>query len=101
MYTLILIIHVLVCIGLILIVLLQAGKGSGISGLFGGGGSDQIFSAPSGMAFIKKLTVIMAVVFMLTSLVLTITTSRRGMKTVTGQIPMSALPEVPPASPAQ
>jgi 16S rRNA (cytidine1402-2'-O)-methyltransferase len=53
MYILILILHVIACVSLILIVLLQAGKGSGIAGLFGGGGSDQLFSAPSGMAFIK------------------------------------------------
>ena len=94
MYTLILIIHVLACLGLILIVLLQTGKGSGISGLFGGGGSDQLFSAPSGMAFIKKITVVMAVVFMITSLTLTVMTSRRGMRTVTGQIP--SVPSAPP-----
>ncbi|HBU70189.1 MAG TPA: preprotein translocase subunit SecG [Elusimicrobia bacterium] len=87
MYTFILVIHILACVSLILIVLLQAGKGSGISGLFGGGGSDQLFSAPTGMAFIKKVTIAMAIIFMLTSLVLTVMTSRRNMSTVTGQIP--------------
>lgn len=87
MYTLILILHVIVCIGLILIVLLQAGKGGGISGLFGGGGSDQLFNASTGMAFIKKVTAVMAIIFMLTSLSLTVFTSRQGMRTVTGQIP--------------
>ena len=93
MYTLILIVHVVACIGLILIVLLQAGKGSGIAGLFGGGGSDQLFSAPSGLAFIKKVTVIMAIIFMLTSLTLTIFSSRIGIKSVTNQIPY--IPIVP------
>lgn len=97
MYTLILIIHVLICLGLILIVLLQAGKGSGISGLFGGGGGgDQLFSASSGMAFIKKVTVGMAVAFVVTSLILTIMTSRRGMRTVTSQIPAIPVPAAPP-----
>ena len=87
MYIVILVVHIIVCLSLILIVLLQAGKGSGIAGLFGGGGSDQLFSAPSGMAFIKKITVIMAVMFMVTSLTLTIMTSRIGMRSVTNQIP--------------
>ena len=90
----ILIVHVIVCVGLILIVLLQAGKGSGISGLFGGGGSDQLFSAPSGMAFVKKATVVMAILFMLTSLSLTILTSRLGVRSVTSQIP--DIPVTPP-----
>ena len=94
MYIFILIVHVIVCISLILIVLLQAGKGSGISGLFGGGGSDQLFSAPSGMAFVKKATVVMAVLFMLTSLSLTMMTSRMGVRSVTSQIPY--IPVSPP-----
>lgn len=95
MHYIILSIHIVACISLILIVLLQAGKGSGISGLFGGGGSDQLFSASSGMAFIKKITIVMAVVFMLTSLILTVSTSRRGMSTITGQIP--SIPVAPTA----
>jgi preprotein translocase subunit SecG len=96
MYTILLIIHIVACAGLILIVLLQAGKGSGIAGLFGGGGSDQLFSAPSGMAFIKKLTVIMAVIFMVTSLSMTVMTSRLGMRSVTSQIPyIPVAPQVP------
>lgn len=93
MYTIILIFHVIACISLILIVLLQAGKGGGISGLFGGGGSDQLFNASSGMAFIKKVTVVMAVVFVLTSLSLTMFSSRMGMRSVTSQIPY--IPVVP------
>jgi len=100
MYIIILVIHVIVCVGLILIVLLQAGKGSGISGLFGGGGgSDQLFSAPSGMAFVKKATVVMAVLFMFTSLMLTIMTSRLGSRSVTSEIPY--IPVTPPASAPQ
>lgn len=95
MYIFLLVVHIIVCVGLILIVLLQAGKGSGIAGLFGGGGSDQLFSAPSGMAFIKKVTVVMAIMFMLTSLLLTVMTSRIGMRSVTNQIPY--IPVEPPS----
>ncbi|MBN1621209.1 MAG: preprotein translocase subunit SecG [Endomicrobiales bacterium] len=95
MYYFIVALHVIACLGLILIVLLQAGKGGGIAGLFGGGGSDQLFSAPSGMAFIKKVTVVIAVVFMLTSLILTISTSRRELTSVTQNIPVPVAPMEP------
>ncbi|MDR2666213.1 MAG: preprotein translocase subunit SecG [Endomicrobium sp.] len=64
--------HYVTCIGLIVIIVLQAGK-SGIvggHGVFGGGGSDQIFNAPSGIAFINKLTVFMACIFLIISLLL-------------------------------
>ncbi|GAB1401478.1 hypothetical protein MASR1M68_03890 [Elusimicrobiota bacterium] len=88
--------HFIVCIALVAIVLLQAGKGGGMAGIFGGGGSDQIFSAPSGMAFIKKVTVVCAVVFMLTSLTLTLLSSRISMASVMNQIQ-----NIPVASPQQ
>ena len=99
MYTVVLVIHLTACIGLILIVLLQAGKGQGIAGLFGGGSSDQMFSAPSGMAFVKKITVIMAVVFVMTSLTLTVLTARMGVRSVANQIPY--IPVQQPAPPVK
>jgi preprotein translocase subunit SecG len=65
------VIHYAMCAGLILIILLQTAKSGGMSGIFGGSGSDQIFDAPSRMAFVKKLTVFMSCIFMFTSLILT------------------------------
>jgi preprotein translocase subunit SecG len=88
MYSLIVFVHILVCIGLILVVLFQAGKGAGLGNLFGGGGGDQLFSAPSGTAFIKKLTTGMAVVFIVTSITLTLMTTRRSRSSLMEQIPM-------------
>jgi len=44
-YTLVLIIHVLVCLGLVLIVLLQQGKGTDIGSVFGGGGQNPLLEA--------------------------------------------------------
>jgi preprotein translocase subunit SecG len=88
MYSLIVFVHILVCIGLILVVLFQAGKGAGLGNLFGGGGGDQLFSAPSGTAFIKKLTTGMAIVFIVTSITLTLMTSRRSRSSLMEQIPM-------------
>jgi preprotein translocase subunit SecG len=80
-------VHYSVCIGLIFIVLLQAGKSGGMGGIFGGGGgSDQIFNAPSGMAFIKKLTVLMACIFLFTSLMLTKFSTNMRMMSVLNQL---------------
>ncbi|MDR1434237.1 preprotein translocase subunit SecG [Candidatus Endomicrobiellum devescovinae] len=87
-------VHYSVCIGLIFVVLLQAGKSGGMSGIFGGGGgSDQIFNAPSGMAFIKKLTIVMACIFLFTSLMLTKLSINMSMMSIVNQlsnIPVSA-----------
>ncbi|MDR2399060.1 MAG: preprotein translocase subunit SecG [Endomicrobium sp.] len=86
-------VHYSVCIGLILVVLLQAGKSGGMVGIFGGGGSDQIFNVPSGMAFIKKLTIVMACIFLFTSLLLTRLSTNMGMMSIVNQlsnIPLSA-----------
>ncbi|RJP22902.1 MAG: preprotein translocase subunit SecG [Candidatus Abyssobacteria bacterium SURF_5] len=68
---LLLIIHVLACTGLILIVLLQAGKGASLGAAFGGGASQTVFGARSA-TFIGRLTWVLAAVFMTTSLLLAI-----------------------------
>src|SRR5260221_14329487 len=88
MYGFFVFVHIIVCVGLVLVVLFQAGKGAGLGNLFGGGGGDQLFSAPSGSAFIRKLTTGMAVVFILTSLGLTMLTAQRGRHSLLEQIPM-------------
>ena len=100
MYYFLLIVHLTACISLILIVLLQSGKGGGLSGLMGGGGgAEQIFGASTGMAFVKKVTVAIAVTFVLTSLLLTIVVSRKGLSTVTRQYQPTAPISAPaPAS---
>lgn len=72
MITLLHIIHIAVCVGLIVIVLLQADKGEGLSGAFGGGASSTIFGERGGGGFMSKLTTIMAIVFMLTSLIIAV-----------------------------
>ena len=87
MYSLFVFIHIIVCVGLILVVLFQAGKGAGLGNLFGGGGGDQLFSAPSGTAFIKKVTTGMAIVFIITSVMLTLLTSRRRNRSLLESLP--------------
>jgi preprotein translocase subunit SecG len=87
MYNFFVFVHILVCVGLILVVLFQAGKGAGLGNLFGGGGGDQLFSAPSGTAFIKKVTTGMAIVFIVTSVMLTILSSRRNQRSLLESLP--------------
>ncbi len=61
--------HVIVCFALILIVLLQTGKGSDMGAAFGGS-SQTLFGSSGPATFLNKITTIAAVVFMLTSLTL-------------------------------
>ncbi len=68
---LLLVIHVICCVGVILIVLLQAGKGASLGAAFGGGSGQTVFGA-STASFIGKITWVMAGAFMATSLLLTL-----------------------------
>jgi len=70
MLTAIAILHVVVSIALILIVLLQTGRGSEIGAAFGSGSSQTIFGSSGSSGFMTKLTTIAVVIFMVTSLVL-------------------------------
>jgi preprotein translocase subunit SecG len=60
--------HVVVCLALIVIVLLQMGKGAEVGASFGAGGSQTIFGAAGGASFMGKVTAAAAIIFMLTSL---------------------------------
>jgi preprotein translocase subunit SecG len=71
MVTFLLTLHVVVSIALIIIVLLQAGKGADAGASFGGGASQTVFGASGGRSFMSKLTTSVAFIFMLTSLSLT------------------------------
>ncbi len=68
MLTIIAIIHLIVAIALILIVLLQTGRGSEIGAAFGGGSSQTLFGSSGSSQFMTKLTTAAVVIFMLTSL---------------------------------
>jgi len=68
MHLLLVIVHVIVCIALIMIVLLQTGKGADIGAAFGGGGSQTLFGSTGASTFLSKATTMAAVVFMFTSL---------------------------------
>jgi preprotein translocase subunit SecG len=78
MVTLLTIFHVLVCIFLILVVLLQQGKGADFAGAFGGGGTQSTFGARGAGTVLSRATTAAAIIFMITSLGLTILISRPG-----------------------
>jgi len=80
MNTFLTIIHVIVCVFLILVVLLQAGKGGGMGIAFGGGGSQTVFGSSGAGNFLTRLTSITAVLFMITSLVLAHNSSQQDSK---------------------
>ena len=70
------IIHVTVCIVLVLVVLLQAGKGANMGAVFGGS-SQTVFGSSGPGSFLGKMTTAVAVIFMLTSFFLTYAASNR------------------------
>ena len=69
------ILHVIMCLILIAMVLLQTGKGADMGAAFGGG-SNTLFGAAGPASFLNKLTTVAAVVFMVTSFTLAILSSR-------------------------
>jgi preprotein translocase subunit SecG len=64
------VLHVMVCVVLIVVVLLQRGKGAEIGAVFGGGAGSTVFGSRGAGNFLTKLTTGAAIVFMLTSLTL-------------------------------
>ena len=96
MYTVVTIIHVLSCIFLVLVVLLQTGKGADMGAVFGGS-SSTVFGSSGAGTFLTRLTTATAIVFMLTSLSLTYFSSRRNLATVFDSAPAASAP--PAAAP--
>tara|TARA_Y100000817_G_scaffold308698_1_gene296815 strand:- start:48 stop:365 length:318 start_codon:yes stop_codon:yes gene_type:complete len=68
MQTIILIIHVLLAISLIILILVQHGKGADAGAAFGSGASSTVFGAKGSATFLTKLTTVIALTFFITSL---------------------------------
>jgi preprotein translocase subunit SecG len=83
MYYAIAAVYVIVCFVLMLVVLLQQGKGGDIAQAFGGGTSQAAFGARSGATVLSRATTICAVLFMIGALVLGIL-GQRGPGSVVG-----------------
>ena len=98
LYVLLVIVHVMVSLALILVVLLQVGKGQSIGAAFGGAGSSQTFFGSRGPAtFLSRLTTVSAAVFMVTSLSLAYLSMSGGQGS---SIQERALPPVTDTAPA-
>ncbi len=94
MYGLILTIHFIACILLILIVLLQSGKGSA-AGIFGASGADNLFASPTAFNAINKFTAVLAAIIMCTSIALTMAANKARSASVLDNV------NVPVSAPAE
>jgi preprotein translocase subunit SecG len=103
------IIHVIVCLFLILVIMLQQGKSADWAGAFGGGGSQTAFGSRTAGTLLTKATTVAAVLFMVTSMALAILVSRgtggssvihEGAKQTTQQ-PAQPAATPPPNEPAK
>lgn len=98
MLTILIIIHVIVCIALILIVLLQKGKGADMGAAFGGGGSQTLFGTSGAGTFLTKATTTVAIIFMVTSVSIAYLSSHRQGKSIMAKEPVTQQSTAVPAS---
>ena len=106
-YTLIVIVHVLVCFLMIGAILLQSGKGAEIGASFGGS-SQTVFGSRGPANFLSKFTVAVAAVFMVTSFSLAILAKQQNFASTVIDMQQKSTPATPatpsadaPAAPAQ
>jgi preprotein translocase subunit SecG len=93
MLILLVIVHVIVCLFLVGVVLLQQGKSSDLAGAFGGQGSQTAFGPRGAANLLTRLTTWSAIVFMLTSIGLTIALSHSSTnRSVLSDVPTQSAP---------
>ena len=97
MYTLVTILHLVVCLFLIFIILIQSSKGAEMGAAFGGS-SQTLFGSRGAATVLSKVTTIAAILFMITSLSLAIFSVRRG--SVVSSLPAQEAPAMPSGAPA-
>jgi preprotein translocase subunit SecG len=102
------VLHVIICIGLMIAVLMQSAKGEGLAGAFGGGGglSGAVFGGRGAATFLSRATTVLAVLFMLSCILLTfISRGRTQSSAVTDSAVQEAVEaqqqQAPPVSPSQ
>src|SRR5512145_1200777 len=72
------VIHILICIALVFVVLLQSGRGGGMAGVFGGGAAQTLFGGRGAATFLSKATAWLALAFMVMSILLAVLSTRGG-----------------------
>ena len=100
LYYLISTIYVLTCFVLMLVILLQQGKGGDIANAFGGGSSQAAFGARSGATVLSRATTIAAALFLVGAIVLGIIGQRGPGSVLGGRTPPGAPKQSAPATPA-
>ncbi len=95
MIVLLVVLHVLISIFLILVVLVQQGKGADLAGAFGGGGSQTAFGARGATTLLHKLTTGFFVAFVVTSLSLAVLQARPRTSVMSADTPAAAAPTAP------
>jgi preprotein translocase subunit SecG len=103
-YVVLVVLHILICLVLMTVILLQSGEAADLAGAFGGSGSQTAFGPRGAATFLSRATTWCAVMFMFTSMVLTVhvrTTTASSGHSVLEQFsqpqPKSAAPVQPPA----
>ena len=105
MQTLVLVLHILAAAGIVVLVLLQHGKGADMGAAFGSGSAGSLFGSAGAANFLSRTTAILAAVFFLTSLGLTYFSAPSKSSGVIEQMqipgtPQKAVPAQQPAAPA-
>src|SRR5438105_8100950 len=89
MYQLVLMLHVIICVALVGLILVQQGKGAEIGASFGAGASQTVFGSQGSGSFLWKLTGGIGIAFFATSLLLGYISSYEVKQTNQGVFPMS------------
>jgi preprotein translocase subunit SecG len=101
MQTLVLVLHILAAIGIVVLVLLQHGKGADMGAAFGSGSAGSLFGSAGAANFLSRTTAVLAAMFFATSLGLTYLHSSPGKSGgVTQQIDTPAVPATSAPAPA-
>ncbi len=87
MYTFLVVLHVIISAALIFIILIQVSRGA-TGSTFLGGSSDSLLMGPAGDVFLKKVVVVLGILFVITSISISVSVKQRGVK----------FPAVPPPS---
>jgi preprotein translocase subunit SecG len=95
MTTILIVIHILVCLFLIGIVLLQHGKGADVGATFGGS-SQSLFGTEGPVPLLNKVTTLAAIIFMATSISLAYISAHNSTGTVMENVQVTPLPTLPP-----
>ena len=101
LHNLLLVVHVLIAVGLIVLVLLQQGKGADAGAAFGSGASGTMFGARGAGSFLTRTTAILATLFFITSLSLAYIANNKAAKptSVVDQVPVQQQQVVTPKAP--